>query len=106
MQLAEVLDLKNSKIVDPRTIRLALKTPYAILDQLLAADLTVGIIPTDFDLAKPVGTGAAELAVRARSARFLRHDTYWDTPAYVDRLYIYDFADDAAKVNALLAGHA
>ena len=105
VQLAEVLDLKNSKIVDPRTIRLALKTPYAILDQLLA-EYTVGIIPTDFDLAKPVGTGAFKFDqfVPGQLSRFLRHDTYWDTPAYVDELYIYDFADDAAKVNALLAG--
>lgn len=105
VQLAEVLDLKNSKIVDPRTIQLTLKTPYAILDQLLA-EYTVGIIPTDFDLATPVGTGpfTFEQFVPGQLSRFSRHDSYWDTPAYVDELYIYDFVDDAAKVNALLAG--
>ncbi|MDO5711368.1 MAG: ABC transporter substrate-binding protein [Micrococcales bacterium] len=105
VQLAEVLDLKNSKIIDPRTIRLTLKTPYAILDQLLA-EYTVGIIPSDFDLAKPIGTGPFkyEQFVPGQLSRFLRYDNYWDTPAYVDELYIYDFADDAAKVNALLAG--
>lgn len=105
VQLMEILDLKNSRIVDPRTIRLSLKKPYAILDQLLA-EYTVGIIPTDFDLANPVGTGPFKYSqfVPGQLSRFLRHDGYWDTPAYVDELFIYDFADDAAKVNALLAG--
>lgn len=105
VQLAEVLDLKASRIVDPRTISLKLRTPYAILDQLLA-EYTVGIIPTDFDLSNPVGTGPFryERFVPGQLSQFRRHDGYWDTPAYVDELFIYDFADDAAKVNALLAG--
>ena len=37
-------------------------------------------------------------------SQFVRHENYWDGPAWVDELFIYDFADDAAKVNALLAG--
>ena len=36
--------------------------------------------------------------------QFARHENYWDGPPWVDELFIYDFADDAAKVNALLAG--
>ncbi|NYE01324.1 peptide/nickel transport system substrate-binding protein [Kineosphaera limosa] len=104
-QLAEVLDLGNSAIVDPRTIRLQLKTPYAILDQLLA-EYTVGVIPTDFDLAHPVGTGPFRVQrfVPGQLSHFERFDNYWEQPAYVDELFIYNFADDAAKVNALLAG--
>lgn len=105
VQLAEVLDLGNSSILDPRTIRLTLKTPYAILDELLA-EYTVGIIPTDFDPANPVGTGPfkANRFVPGQLSHFLRHDNYWETPAYIDELFIYNFSDDAAKVNALLAG--
>src|SRR4029079_1440622 len=42
--------------------------------------------------------------VPGQLSQFARHDNYWDGPPFVDELIIYDFADDAAKVNALLAG--
>ncbi len=103
--IAEVLDLKASKVLDPYTIRLQLNSPYAVLDQLLA-EYTVGVVPTDFDLANPVGTGAFKYHsfLPGQLSRFSRHDDYWGQPAWVDEVIIYDFADDAAKVNALLAG--
>ena len=67
-ELATILELNNSKIVDPRTILLQLNSPYAVLDQLLA-EYTVGIIPTDFDVENPVGTGPFALrSLRARPA--------------------------------------
>jgi peptide/nickel transport system substrate-binding protein len=104
-ELVKILDLKNSTALDPYTIRLPLKSPYAVLDQLLA-EYSVGIIPTDFDLKNPVGTGAFkyEAFLPAQYSNFSRHEDYWGQPAWVDELIIYDFADDAAKVNALLAG--
>jgi peptide/nickel transport system substrate-binding protein len=104
-ELATILELPNSKIVDPTTILLQLNSPYAVLDQLLA-EYTVGVIPTDFDSSKPVGTGPFGLTsfVPGQLSRMARHDNYWDGPAWVDELYIYDFADPAAQVNALLAG--
>ncbi len=104
-ELAKFLELNNSKIVDPKTILLQLSSPYAVLDQLLA-EYTVGILPTDFDVSKPVGTGpfAYGRFVPGQLSQFARHDNYWDGPPFVDELIIYDFADDAAKVNALLAG--
>jgi peptide/nickel transport system substrate-binding protein len=104
-ELAKILELKNSRIVDPKTILLQLNSPYAVLDQLLA-EYTVGIVPTDFDVNNPVGTGpfAYRRFVPGQLSQFARHDNYWDGPAFVDELIIYDFADDAAKVNALLAG--
>jgi peptide/nickel transport system substrate-binding protein len=104
-ELAKFLELNNSKIVDPKTILLQLNSPYAVLDQLLA-EYTVGILPTDFDVSKPVGTGpfAYDRFVPGQLSSFVRHDNYWDGPPFVDQLIIYDFADDAAKVNALLAG--
>ena len=104
-ELLKVLDLKNATAIDPYTIRMPLKVPYTVLDQLLA-EYTVGIIPTDFELANPVGTGAFKYDsfLPGQLSTFLRHDDYWGQPAWVDELVIYDFADDAAKVNALLAG--
>ena len=104
-ELAKILELKNSKIVDPKTILLQLNQPYAVLDQLLA-EYTVGILPTDFDVSQPVGTGpfSYNRFVPGQLSQFDRFANYWDGPAFVDELIIYDFADDAAKVNALLAG--
>jgi peptide/nickel transport system substrate-binding protein len=104
-ELATILELNNSTVVDPRTIVLQLNSPYAVLDQLLA-EYTVGIIPTDFDISHPVGTGpfAYRHFVPGQLSQFVRHENYWDGPSWVDELFIYDFADDAAKVNALLAG--
>lgn len=104
-ELAKFLDLPNSKIVDQKTVLLQLSAPYAVLDQLLA-EYTVGILPTDFDVGHPVGTGpfTYQRFVPGQLSQFARFDNYWDGPAFVDELIIYDFADDAAKVNALLAG--
>ncbi|MGI5130517.1 ABC transporter substrate-binding protein [Pseudonocardia sp. CA-107938] len=105
VELSGILELANSKVLDARTLMLQLNSPYAVLDQLLA-EYTVGIIPTDFDPARPVGTGPFSYRrfVPGQLSQFARFDNYWDGPAWVDELFIYDFADDAAKVNALLAG--
>ena len=104
-ELAKILELNNSKIVDPKTILLQLNQPYAVLDQLLA-EYTVGILPTDFDVSRPVGTGpfTYNRFVPGQLSQFDRFANYWDGPPFVDELIIYDFPDDAAKVNALLAG--
>ena len=82
-----------------------LNTPYAILDSLLA-EYTLGIIPTDFDIANPVGTGAFAYQSfdPGKTSTFTKYADYWGDPAFVDELQIQDFADDSAKVNALQAG--
>ncbi|MGD9959349.1 ABC transporter substrate-binding protein [Nocardioides sp.] len=103
--LAGIIDLDASKAVDDNTVLLALKQPYAIIDQLLA-EYTFGIIPSDWDAAKPVGTGAFSYSsfTPGKDSVFKKYADYWGTPAFVDELHIQDFADDSAKVNALLAG--
>ncbi len=103
--IAPIADLASSKVMDDRTYRLVLKEPYAIMDQLLA-NYTMTIVPADYDPEKPIGTGpfmAAEFTPGQRSL-FKRFDDYWDQKAAYEELVIIDFADDDAKVNALLAG--
>ena len=83
-----------------------LKTPYAMLDSLLA-EYTFGIIPGgDFDPKNPVGTGAVQVQVvqPGKTSIFTKYADYWGDTAFVDELQIQDFADDNAKVNALQAG--
>lgn len=103
--VAPLADFAASKVLDERTYRIVLKQPYSVLDNLLAT-YTMGIVPADFDLAKPIGTGPFKFDsfVPGSRSRFLRHDGYWDHEASVDSLTILDFQDDAAKVSALLAG--
>jgi peptide/nickel transport system substrate-binding protein len=104
-QLSQILELDQCKVVDDRTVQLVLNQPYAIVDFLLA-EYTLGIIPTDFDVKNPVGTGAFkyESFEPGKTSTFLRYDDYWGDPAFVDSLTIQDFANDSAKVNALTAG--
>lgn len=103
--LLPILDLAASKVLDRRTYRLKLKAPYAQLQEVLAS-YSLGIVPTDFDVAHPVGTGPwkADVFVPGQRSSFPRFDGYWGKRAHFDELVILDFADDAAKVNALLAG--
>lgn len=103
--LAGIIDIDATKAVDDNTVLLALKQPYAIIDQLLA-EYTFGIIPTDWDEANPAGTGAFSYSsfTPGKDSIFKKYADYWGEPAFVDELHIQDFADDSAKVNALLAG--
>lgn len=105
VDLARVIDLQATKAMDDRTVRVVLKQPYSILDAIVA-EYTFGIVPVDYDPAKPIGTGAFsyESFTPGKTSTFKRYADYWGDPAFVDQLVIQDFADDNAKVNALLAG--
>lgn len=103
--VAPIADLAGSRVLDKRTYRFKMTQPYSILDMLLA-NYTLGIVPSDFDLNNPVGSGPwkADIFIPGQRSRFAAHTGYWDVvPAY-DELVILNFFDEAAKVNALLAG--
>ncbi len=104
-QLSQIIDFQSTKVVDETTLELVLNTPYAILDTLLA-EYTLGIIPTDFDIANPVGTGAFAYKsfTPGETSTFTKYADYWGEPAFLDELQIQDFADDSSKVNALQSG--
>jgi peptide/nickel transport system substrate-binding protein len=103
--LADV-DGNGLKKLDDRTVAVQLKRPFAIFDEQIGQYFN-GIVPTDFDLNKPVGTGAfafAELKPGDRS-RFTANKNYWrQGQPMADELVIIDFPDDTARVNALLGG--
>ncbi len=103
--LATILDFDGTKKVDATTVEIKLKTPYAILDYLLA-EYTLGVVPVDYDPAVPVGTGAFKYKsfTPGKDSVFTRYDDYWGEKAFVDELRIQGFADPSAQVNALLAG--
>lgn len=101
--LSEIIDFGKTKKLDSTSLQIGLKTPYAVLDFLLA-EYTFGIIPADFDLSHPIGTGpfAYKSFTAGEISTFTTYRDYWGQVASIDRLQIQDFSDTNAQVNALL----
>jgi peptide/nickel transport system substrate-binding protein len=98
--------------LDKRTVRLHLKVPDGtILDAL--AQYTVCMVPVGYGphgagSAKPnVGTGAFKVQsfTPGQQSVHVRNPNYWRAgQPHFDKVVIIDFADDTARVNALLGG--
>lgn len=102
--LAPIIDFNGTKKVDASTLVIKLKSPYAVLQYLLA-EYTLGIVPTDYDPKNPVGTAAFKYKsfTPGKSSVFTKYNDYWGDKAFVDELHIQDFAQPNAQVNALQA---
>jgi peptide/nickel transport system substrate-binding protein len=90
--------------VDDRTVRFHLKSPDSMMNEGL---WQVFIVPTDFDPANPVGTGPYKMDsfTPGTKATLSRYDGYWDQgKPYADGLVVYSFADDTARINAIVGG--
>jgi peptide/nickel transport system substrate-binding protein len=103
--LAPIIDFDATKKVDSKTVLIKLKSPYAVLQYLLA-EYTLGIVPADYDPKNPVGTGPFKYKSFSpgKNSVFTRYDDYWGDKAHVSEVHIQDFADPSAQVNALQAG--
>jgi peptide/nickel transport system substrate-binding protein len=103
--LAPIIDFDGTKKSDESTVIIKLKSPYAVLEYLLA-EYTLGIVPADYDPKNPVGTAAFKYKsfTPGKNSVFTRYDDYWGDKAFVDELHIQDFPDPSAQVNALQAG--
>ena len=66
--LAPIIDFNATKKVDATTVVIQLKTPYAVLQYLLA-EYTLGVVPTDYDPAKPGRHRPVQVQVVQRPAR-------------------------------------
>jgi len=99
------LDLKNAKKLDKRTCVIPCHAPFASFVDTLP-NYTYFVVPTGFDLKKPVGTGPFKFQsfTPGRQSVFVRNANYWDGPPYLDGIEITDFADEQSQINALLAG--
>ncbi|GAA4612772.1 ABC transporter substrate-binding protein [Saccharopolyspora hordei] len=100
------LDLGAMRAMDSRTVRLTLSRPDVTLpDQF--AEYSNGIVPVDYDPARPVGSGPFrhDSFDPGQQSLFTKNPRYWrDGEPYVDELVIIDFPDDTARINALLGG--
>jgi peptide/nickel transport system substrate-binding protein len=100
------IDPNGFKKLDERTVSVQLKRPFAIFDEQVGQYFN-GIVPTDYNLAAPVGTGPFAFASfkPGEQSRFTANRHYWRSgQPYADELVIIDFPDDTARVNALLGG--
>jgi peptide/nickel transport system substrate-binding protein len=100
------VDVSGIKKLDNWTVRVPCKTPFSVIEGALSGFY---IIPADFDVHNPVGTGPFKFKsfTAGEQSAFDRNDSYW-VPGlpYVDSLVLNDFADETSQVNALVSGQA
>jgi peptide/nickel transport system substrate-binding protein len=100
------IDLKRSRKLDDRTVRLQLKFPNVGFPDDLGQYFN-SIVPTDYDPDKPVGTGPFmfDSFVPGERSVFKKNPDYWrEGLPRVEEVVIIDFPEDTPRVNALLSG--
>jgi peptide/nickel transport system substrate-binding protein len=98
------IDLKSSKKLDARTVRIKLQAPNVGFPDDVGQYFN-GIVPTDYDPKNPVGTGPFKYKSFSKGQRsvFVKNPDYWrEGEPHADEVVIIDFPDDTARVNALL----
>ena len=100
------IDLPSLKKLDDLTVQVKTVKPFATFDLALGDGGVTAIVPVGYDPANPVGTGPFKVKsfTPGEQSVFERFPNYHGGPAYVDELVMIDLTDDAARVNALLAG--
>ena len=101
------IDLKGLKALDKLTVQVPMTSPYGSFTDQLAYWYYLYIVPTDFNPAKPNGTGAFKYQSFTPGQRsvFTRNQNYWKSGLpYVDSVTIIDFSDSASLQNALTTG--
>jgi peptide/nickel transport system substrate-binding protein len=100
------VDIKRSRKLDDRTVRIQLKFANVGFPDDLGQYFN-SIVPTDYDPAKPVGTGPFmyDSFTPGERSEFKKNPDYWrDDMPRADEVVIIDFPDDTPRVNALLSG--
>lgn len=88
-----------------RQVEFRLTEPSTVFDDYLA-QYSLGIVPADFSVDAPIGTGPfrAKNFTAGLQSTFVRNEHYWRPgQPYIDELVLIDFAEDDARINALLS---
>ncbi|WP_051341873.1 ABC transporter substrate-binding protein [Pseudonocardia spinosispora] len=97
--------VRDVTVAGDRQVRFTLSEASPVFDQYLA-EYGNGIVPANFTLDAPIGTGAFRYSSFSpgQQSVFLRNEHYWrPNEPYVDRLELINFQEDDARVNALLS---
>ena len=100
------VDLAASKVVDPLTVVLVYKAPFALLQDALLAPY-FAMVPVGYDPKKPIGTGPFKLESFQAGVQssMVRNENYWRLGLpYLDRVVTTDVADETTQVNGLRSG--
>jgi peptide/nickel transport system substrate-binding protein len=100
------IERNKLKKLDDRTVRVTLQFANSGFPDDIGQYFNA-IVPTDYDPKNPVGTGPFKYVsfTPGQQSEFDKFADYWEGgKPYVDKLIIIDFADDTARVNALLGG--
>ncbi|WP_037333394.1 ABC transporter substrate-binding protein [Saccharomonospora piscinae] len=87
------------------TVEFRLTEPSSVFDDYLA-QYSLGIVPEDFSLDHPVGTGPFRLRsfTPGLQSVFVRNEHYWRPgQPHLDELVLLNFGEDDARLNALLS---
>lgn len=98
------LDPKQMRKLDKRTVELNLTAPTGHLPYVLGEYYNT-IVPRDFDVKKPVGTGPFKFVSHnpGQESRFERFTDYWQSgKPRLEEVVVVDLVDNDARVNALL----
>jgi peptide/nickel transport system substrate-binding protein len=101
------VDVDGMKMLDDRTVRIPMKSPFAIFPEIISNWYSYGIVPEDFSLDKPIGTGPFRLDSFAPADQSVhsRFDAYWGGPALLDKVTVVDsFKSENAAFAALQSG--
>ncbi len=97
----KAVDVAGIRKLDELTVRVPCKRPFSVIVGALS---DFYIIPTDFDIRHPVGTGPFKYESFSPGVEsvFVRNDDYWvHGLPYLDKLVMSDFSDETSQVNAL-----
>ncbi len=104
------LKVGGTRKVDKLTVQFHLNPANVVLPEGLAFRGNM-LVPQGFDVGlkahKPIGCGPFKLTsfMPGNQFTFAPFDEFWGGRPYVDELTIIEFADDTARVNALLGRH-
>lgn len=103
--LLAMIDLDATRKIDARTVRFKLRSGLVCFPESVSVALP--IIPSDFNIKAPVGTGPFKLKnfQPGQESVLVRHDNYWrPNQPYADGIIHVNFNDETARINALLSG--
>ncbi len=97
--------ISRYEALDPLTVRITLEAPRNWFPIALAGGYS-GMVPTDYDENKPVGTGPFSLAALelSQSMTLARFDGHHGEPALLDQIVIRPFDEPSALLNGLYTG--
>lgn len=101
------IDPQRLRQIDKYTVQINMHFPFGNFLEMLAVPAYTPILPTDFNIHKPVGTGPFRIAsfTPADHGELVKFEDYWQSGLpYLDRVELSYFTDETSQVNALLSG--